>query len=141
MEDRARDAEKPPGLKNIGNSKYKHLTSLACYFSSLMQTLFYLPNIQEKILNHDASTVVVPPEKQEKDLQSDGKDEKEDNSKVERQKLVASKEVVEFMKELFVEMLISNRKYADPTKVLEAIVDNNAQKLTIYEQKDIGEFF
>lgn len=49
-----------------------------------MQTLFYLPNIQEKILNHDASSVVVPPEKQEKDLQSDGKDEKEDNSKVER---------------------------------------------------------
>lgn len=25
----------------------------ACYFSSLMQVLFFLPNIQEKILNFD----------------------------------------------------------------------------------------
>ena len=45
------------------------------------------------------------------------------------------------MQALFAEMLQSNRKYADPTRVLEAIVDNNGAKLTIYEQKDIGEFF
>ena len=83
----------------------------------------------------------VPPEEEKKDLNQDGKDEKEDNSKTERAKMIASKEVVQNLRELFAEMLISNRKYADPTRVLEAIVDNNAQKLTIYEQKDIGEFF
>lgn len=60
---------------------------------------------------------------------------------MERAKLVASKEVVANMQALFAEMLQSNRKYADPTRVLEAIVDNNGAKMTIYEQKDIGEFF
>lgn len=38
-------------------------------------------------------------------------------------------------------MLESNQKYSDPTKVLESIVDDNGQKIPIYEQKDIGEFF
>ena len=81
-------------------------------------------------MNHDPSTVLVPPENQDLQTQNDNKDEK-DNSKVERAKMVASKEVVQYLRELFAEMLISNRKYADPTRVLEAIVDENAQKLTI----------
>lgn len=34
----------PSGLKNVGNT---------CYFASLMQALFHLPNIQEKIINFD----------------------------------------------------------------------------------------
>lgn len=38
-------------------------------------------------------------------------------------------------------MLSSNQKYMDPTKVLESIVDDNGQKIPIYEQKDIGEVF
>ena len=38
-------------------------------------------------------------------------------------------------------MLLSNVKYQDPTKVLESIVDDNGIGLSIYEQKDIGEFF
>lgn len=38
-------------------------------------------------------------------------------------------------------MLSSNQKYRDPTKVLESIVDDNGQKIPIYEQKDIGEVF
>lgn len=110
-----------------------------------MQTLFFLPNIQEKILNHDASQVVDPPEAELKKSQGDGngKDggDEENDTKLERAKLVASKEVVAGMQALFAEMLQSNRKYADPTRVLGAIVDNNGAKLTIYEQKDIGEFF
>lgn len=110
-----------------------------------MQTLFFLPNIQEKILNHDASLVIEPPEadlKKSQGADANGKDGGEENdTKLERAKLVASKEVVVNMQALFAEMLQSNRKYADPTRVLEAIVDNNGAKLTIYEQKDIGEFF
>ena len=38
-------------------------------------------------------------------------------------------------------MMMGNIKYQDPTKVLESIVDDNGQSITIYEQKDIGEFF
>jgi|TARA_B110000285_G_C14920694_1_gene512439 hypothetical protein len=45
------------------------------------------------------------------------------------------------MQKLFAEMLISNVKYQDPTKVLESIVDDNGQKIEIYLQADICEFF
>ena len=38
-------------------------------------------------------------------------------------------------------MLLANVKYQDPTRVLESIVDDNGVGLSIYEQKDIGEFF
>jgi hypothetical protein len=61
--------------------------------------------------------------------------------KKEADKLAASKEVVAHLQTLFAEMLQTNRKYADPTRVLEAIVDDNGEKMNIYEQKDIGEFF
>jgi len=56
MEMRQRTADEPAGLKNLGNSKYTinlFISCLACYFNSLMQTLFFLPNIQEKIINFD----------------------------------------------------------------------------------------
>jgi ubiquitin C-terminal hydrolase len=45
--ERLRDGDVPSGLKNVGNT---------CYFASLMQALFHLPNIQEKILNYDVKT-------------------------------------------------------------------------------------
>lgn len=38
-------------------------------------------------------------------------------------------------------MLLSNVKYQDPTAVLESIVDDNGQKIQIYMQADIIEFF
>lgn len=42
---------------------------------------------------------------------------------------------------MFAGMLLSNVKYQDPTEVLESIVDDNGDPISIYEQKDIGEFF
>ena len=42
---------------------------------------------------------------------------------------------------MFTAMFLSNVKYQDPTKVLESIVDDNGDSISIYEQKDIGEFF
>lgn len=65
----------------------------------------------------------------------------EEDFQLERAKLAASKEVVAQMKKLFAEMMLTNRRYADPTRVLEAIVDDSGNKISIYEQKDIGEFF
>lgn len=38
-------------------------------------------------------------------------------------------------------MLLGNVKYQDPTEVLEAVVDDFGNKISIYEQQDIGEFF
>lgn len=62
-------------------------------------------------------------------------------NQVEKTKLQSSRDIVLNMQRLFAEMLCSNEKYRDPTKVLESIVDDNGQKIPIYEQKDIGEFF
>ena len=42
---------------------------------------------------------------------------------------------------MFAAMFLSNVKYQDPTQVLESIVDDNGVGISIYEQKDIGEFF
>jgi ubiquitin C-terminal hydrolase len=51
--ERYRDYKLPSGLKNIGNSKYIicmfriviiYLFVVACYFASLVQVLFHLPN-------------------------------------------------------------------------------------------------
>ena len=140
VDERARNPDMPAGLKNIGNSKCTvSLILLACYFASLLQVLFFLPNIQEKILSHDPSTVIDAPDKRKVD-DGDGIHSAE-NLKVEAEKLAASKEVVAHLQTLFAEMLQSNRKYADPTRVLEAIVDDHGGKMNIYEQKDIGEFF
>ena len=36
---------------------------------------------------------------------------------------------------------MSNIKYQNPTLVLENIVDDQGEGISIYEQKDIGEFF
>ena len=44
VNERARDPGLPSGLKNIGQT---------CYFNSLIQPLFFMPNIQEKIINFD----------------------------------------------------------------------------------------
>lgn len=38
-------------------------------------------------------------------------------------------------------MLLSNVKYQDPTNVLESMVDDFGNKISIYEQQDIAEFF
>lgn len=44
---------------------------------------------------------------------------------IEKTKLQSSKEIVIHLQTLFAEMLLSNQKYRDPTKVLESIVDDN----------------
>ena len=59
----------------------------------------------------------------------------------EKLKIKRSVELVLNLQKMFVSMMIGNVKYQDPTKVLESIVDDNGQPITIYEQKDIGEFF
>jgi hypothetical protein len=95
-----------------------------------MQPLFFMPNIQEKIINFDVD---------EKFTQLQIDDSKMDqNDKI---KLKASKMMVKYVQRLFSQLLISNVAYQDPTCVLENIVDEHGHKIPIYEQKDIGEFF
>ena len=42
---------------------------------------------------------------------------------------------------MFASMLLGNIKYENPTGVLENIVDDYGQSISINEQADIGEFF
>ena len=41
---------------------------------------------------------------------------------------------------MFTSMILSNKKYQDPTKVLESITDGFGNSIPIYEQSDISEF-
>ena len=104
----------------------------ACYFASLIQSLYNLPNIQEKILNFDYV-------KQVEAIKNIDYSKEMDN--VEKIKLKKSVELIRALQKIFAGMLLSNVKYQDPTEVLEAIVDDNGDSISIYEQKDIGEFF
>jgi ubiquitin carboxyl-terminal hydrolase 25/28 len=55
-------------------------------------------------------------------------------------RIKASKKLVIETKKLFATMLLSDKKYTDPSKVLQAIVDEYGNPISIGEQKDIGEF-
>lgn len=44
------------------------------------------------------------------------------------------------LKKLFAFMARSDKKYADPTAVLKALVDDFGNPIEIGDQKDIGEF-
>lgn len=111
--------------------KYSFLFT-ACYFASLIQSLFNLPNIQEKILNYDYV-------KQVEAIKNI--DYSKDMDNVEKIKMKKSVELIRALQKMFASMLLSNVKYQDPTEVLEAVVDDNGDSISIYEQKDIGEFF
>jgi ubiquitin carboxyl-terminal hydrolase 25/28 len=54
--------------------------------------------------------------------------------------LKASKKLVNETKKLFATMLLSDKKYTDPSRVLNAIVDDFGNPIQIGDQKDIGEF-
>ncbi len=55
-------------------------------------------------------------------------------------RIKASRTLIREMKILFAFMARSDKKYADPTGVLKAIVDDFGNPVEIGEQKDIGEF-
>jgi ubiquitin carboxyl-terminal hydrolase 25/28 len=102
VENRARDFEVPSGLKNIGNT---------CWFNSLIQILFFLPNFQEKILNYDVPDYLENAEKLEP---------------LERRKIMQSRELIRKLQKLLSSMLLSNQSYQDPSAVMKSIVNDKA---------------
>ncbi|CDW85517.1 UNKNOWN [Stylonychia lemnae] len=51
-----------------------------------------------------------------------------------------SRNLVNHLSKLLAQLIMSNRKYVDPTQVLKTLVDDFGNRILIGEQKDIGEF-
>ena len=56
IEERQRDEAIPVGLKNVGNT---------CYFNSILQAMFFLPNVTTKIIQHDFDKTQYPRHEQD----------------------------------------------------------------------------
>jgi ubiquitin carboxyl-terminal hydrolase 25/28 len=112
-EERVRVPGVPVGLRNVGNT---------CYFNSLLQAYFMIPNFVKEILS----------------FQDTGPRESEDS---EQQRLQsASIQLVHQLQRLFASMIRSHRRYLDPSDVLKSLVDDLGNQLIIGDQKDVGEF-
>lgn len=112
---RDEDTPAPVGLQNVGNT---------CYFNSLLQALFLLPNLTKKIFlskvhaNSEIST---------------------GTNKEARRKSKSQKMIIE-LRMLFAQLMLSNQKYVDPSGVMELVVDDNANPIDLGEQMDLVEY-
>lgn len=112
-EDRVRTPGMPVGMKNVGNT---------CYFNSLLQAYFMIPEFVKEILTFKEPVVRSQDNSQQARLQS------------------ASLKLVKQLQRLFSMMIRSHRRYIDPSSVLNALVDDFGNQLMIGDQKDVGEF-
>ena len=96
--DRKRKSGIPVGLKNIGNT---------CYFNSLLQIYFMFPQFVKGILEFKEPKKLVV-----------------DDSCPEKARILASIKLVKSLQLLFGMMIYSKKKYADPSAVLNSMVDD-----------------
>eukprot|EP00347_Sterkiella_histriomuscorum_P010153 403377401 len=122
-EERLRIDDTPVGLKNVGNT---------CYFNSIIQSYFFIPNFTEKILQSFMNEQRF--QESVKQLNQQVQDE------IARKRLRYSKQLVLYLSKLLGQMILSNKKYLDPTFVLKSLTDDFGNRILIGEQKDIGEF-
>ncbi|KAL6077181.1 Ubiquitin carboxyl-terminal hydrolase 28 [Balamuthia mandrillaris] len=105
---RKREDGVPVGLRNVGNT---------CYFNSLLQTYFFIPELRRAVLRF-------PPLS-------------------ELSEEAAKSSTAAFMVELqrlFAYMLLTNQKWVDPTPLLKKLMDKNGEPINIGNQEDVSEF-
>ncbi|CAB4069861.1 USP25 [Lepeophtheirus salmonis] len=111
--DRTRNGIWPVGLKNVGQT---------CWFSAVIQSLFYLPAFRTLVLNFS-----IPSSITKNSLKSDKK----------------TKKVLEFMEELrklFSLLVASRRKYVDPVRSVEILKGSIGSASIDNNQQDVSEF-
>lgn len=113
----------PVGLKNVGST---------CWFSAVIQSLFYLPVFRNLVLNFQSSKLVrAAPNGLKGQWNTDGD---------------KAQKVVLFMTELrklFSLMLASERKYVDPTNavdILRGFIGSSSNVSAENQQEDVSEF-
>jgi hypothetical protein len=89
-----------------------------------VQVLFHLPNIQQKILEFPAESF---------DQCFEQARHNSDIEKVEKIKMLKSRDLVKKLQMMFAGMLLANVKYQDPIEVLQSIVYDNGQEILIHE--------
>lgn len=107
-EERKRIEGYPVGLQNVGNT---------CYFNSLMQAYFYMPEFVQKVLEFKVPNEINPKEKNQMKF-------------------------IQCIQMMFARMIKGNQKFVDPTDVLNNMTDSFGEsiKLSDGQQKDIREF-
>ena len=103
------DTTIPVGLKNIGNT---------CYFNSLLQTYFAIPDIRNAVLQF--------PIEQYKDIKQGD-----------------ALHTIPFLSELqslFSSLILSNQKFVDPSNLINKLKDKNGNKITIGQQQDVADY-
>ncbi|CAI2375920.1 unnamed protein product [Moneuplotes crassus] len=130
IDQRLREGGKPPGLVNFGN---------ACYFNSLVQALFHIPEFVEIVMQFDHQEERKKPENFE--------DSKKEEDKKEESKAMPSTgkykyRLLENFQILFGKMIKSEKTYQDARECYNVIWENNKTALqTKGEQMDLSEFY
>lgn len=114
---RAEDHQVPTGIKNVGNT---------CYFNSLIQALFWMPNINQKVLQARIGGAEPP---------QNGK-----QYTVKEMRKQCAKQMCLNMQRLFAQMLTSNQKYVDPSMLVHSVVDDENHKVRVGDEMDVTEY-
>lgn len=110
----------PVGLRNIGNT---------CYFNCIMQIMYFIPCFGRKILELDLDKFKPVKKTRKKTLESEK----------EARKRESSKKLLDNLQQLFIEMTLSNRKYANPGDVITSVTDENGKVMHVGDEEDVGE--
>ncbi|EAS07365.3 ubiquitin carboxy-terminal hydrolase (macronuclear) [Tetrahymena thermophila SB210] len=119
LTDRIRKKNHPVGLMNVGNT---------CYFNSLIQSYFNNSEFCKYILKYRYPSRL--------DFNKLTKYLGEQKSK----RVIASINLVVHLQRLFSFMVLSDKKFFNPTNLLKNIVNDFGERLKIGDQQDIGEF-
>ena len=92
-----------------------------CYFNSLLQIYYSLPNFVERIFKRE-------------DQELQGKDE------LMTKRIQSGRKMVEELKKVFALMATGNKSYVEPSAILKAIVDDSGHQVQIGDEKDIAQF-